>query len=181
MRERGFTLVEMIIAAAVFMVMSAVGLALLSPAITGARTDSEIKRVIGVLRIARETAITRQRDVELRIDEAAGILRLVRIEEDGEFPFLEMTLEGRVRFLRFDGMGDAPDGPAGDGAVEFGDSARLLFISDGSLVDETDLPVNGSMYFGIAEAPFSARAVTLTGTTARARSFRWNEDGWAGQ
>jgi type II secretory pathway pseudopilin PulG len=181
MQEHGYTLPEMVITVALFMVMAAVGMAVLSPAITTAKTDSEIKRVIGLLQVARETAITRQRDVELRIDEDAGVLRLVRIDDGDEFPFLEVTLEGRVRFHRFDGMGNTPDGAAGDGAVEFGGSERLLFISDGSIVDESDLPVNGSMYLGIDGTPLSARAVTLTGTTARTRTYRWSNDEWVAQ
>ena len=178
MSERGFTLWELLATVAIFTTVAGLGAALLTPAITAARADAEIKRVIGVLQVARETAITRQRDIELSIDEDAGIIRLVRIEGGEEEPFLEIALEHGVRVLRFDDMGGTPDGLGGEGAVDFGGSARLLFISDGSLVGPDDLPVNGAMYFAIAATRQSARAITITGTTARARHFRWNNGEW---
>ena len=180
MHERGFTLAEVIVATAVFVVVAAIGAAVLFPAITSAKADSQISRVIGALQLARDTAITRQRDIELTIDEEAGILRLTRIEAGEPVTFLEIALESGMRFLRFDAL-DTPDSFGGEGAVEFGDAARLLFISDGSLVGADDLPVNGSMFFGIENTPASARAITVTGTTARARKYRRNNGEWIAQ
>lgn len=181
MQQRGFTLSELAVATAVFMVVAAIGGAVLFPAITAAKADSQVARVIGALQLARDTAIARQRDVELTIDEDAGILRLARIEDGDPTPFLEIALESGVKFLRFADLGDTPDGFGGDGAVEFGDAARLLFISDGSLVGADDLPVNGSMFFAIDNQPESARAISVTGTTARARRYKRNNGEWITQ
>jgi len=179
--ERGFTLTELVVTTAMFLVVSAIGASILFPAITAAKADAQIARVIGALQLARDTAITRQRDIELTIDEAAGMLRLLRIDDGQQVPFLEIALESGVTFRRFDDLGDTPDTFGGEGAVEFGGAARLLFISDGSLVGADDLPVNGSMFFGIENEPESARAITLTGTTARARKYRRNNGEWIAQ
>jgi prepilin-type N-terminal cleavage/methylation domain-containing protein len=178
MNQRGFSLPEVLVAITLFSIVSGVGVAILGPAVTTAKADSQVKRVIGLLQLARETAITRQRDVELLVDEDAGVLRLVRIDEGIEVPFMEIALENRVQLHRFDDMGDTPDGFGGGGAVNFGGAARLLFISDGSLVSDDDMPVNGTLYFAMDGQPQTARAITLTGTTARARSYRWMGESW---
>jgi prepilin-type N-terminal cleavage/methylation domain-containing protein len=178
MNQRGFTLPEVLVAIAFFTIVSGIGSAILGPAVTTARIDSQVKRVIGFLQLARETAITRQRDVELLVDEDAGVFRLVRIDEGVEVPFMELALESRVQLRRFDDMGDTPDRFGGAGAVNFGTAARLLFISDGSLVGDDDMPVNGTLYLAMAGQPETARAITLTGTTARPRSYRWMGESW---
>jgi len=61
-------LTELLIAVAFFMIISAMGFALTGVAAPSIRTDGQVNRVIGLLQVARETAITRQRDVEVRID-----------------------------------------------------------------------------------------------------------------
>ena len=181
MNQRGFTLAEVVISVSLFLVLSGIGVAVLMPAITTAKADAEANRLIGVLQFAREAAITRQRDVEMRIDEAAGAIRLIRLDEDEETLFLEVVFEQQMGLRRFDAMGDTPDEFGGDGAVNFGDVARLLFISDGSLVGEDDVPVNGTIYLAMADQPVTARAITINGTTARPRAYRWSNDSWVAQ
>jgi prepilin-type N-terminal cleavage/methylation domain-containing protein len=181
MSQRGFTLPEVLVAIAFFVIVSSIGAATLAPAVTAARTDSQVRRVIGLLQLARETAITRQRDVELLVDEGAGVLRLALIDQGVEVPFMELALENRVALHRFDEMGDTPDGFGGGAAVNFGTAARLLFISDGSLVGNDDMPVNGTFYLAVEGQPETARAVTVTGATARARAYRWMATSWIAQ
>lgn len=180
MDQRGFTLLEAIVTIAILSVASALSVAVLTPSIAMTRVDSEVKRIVGLMQLARETAITRQRDVELAVDEENGILTLTRIEDGVLEPFMTVALESGVRIVRFEGTGDAPDQVAGEGAVEFGGAERMLFISDGSVVDEADVPVSGAIFLGLPGQAHTARVITLTGTTARPRAYRWNGQ-WVGQ
>ncbi len=175
-QERGFTLNEAVITIAIFLTASAMAVAPLMSAVTIYRADGQAQRVIGLLQLARETAIMRQRDVQLIADPGARRLRLV-LHDDGVQTLLrEVTLEQGVEFRQFDGMG-APEGLGADGPIDFAGAPTLLFISDGSLVGDDDLPVSGTIFMGIPGQPVSARAVTINGTTARARLYDWN-NGW---
>jgi prepilin-type N-terminal cleavage/methylation domain-containing protein len=184
MAQRGFTATELLIAVALFVTLSGMGMAFLMPAITAARSDSEVRRVVGMLQLAREIAISQQRDVELRVDEENNFISLVRLDDEGnEFLVAQIgfALENGLRFERFTDMG-VPEGIVdGAGAVEFGGALRLLFLSDGSLVGNDDVPVNGALFMAVPGKPDTARAVTITGTTARPRSYRWIGNRWNAQ
>ena len=174
--ERGFTLNEVVVTIAIFLTASAIAVAPLMSAVTAFRADGQAQRVIGLLQLARETAIMRQRDVELVTDIAGRRLQLV-LRDGGEETLLrELRLEQYVQFLQFDGMG-APEGLGDDAPIDFGGAPALLFISDGTLVGDDDLPVSGTIFLGIPGQPASARAVTINGATARARLYDWN-NGW---
>lgn len=174
--QRGFTLNEVVVTIAVFLTASAMAISPLMSAVTFYRADGQAQRVMGLLQLARETAIMRQRDVELVADPAARRLRLV-LHDGGQQTLLrEVSLEYGVQFRQFDGMG-APEGLGDDGPIDFGGAPALLFISDGTLVGDDDLPVSGTIFLGIPGQPASARAVTINGATARARLYDWN-NGW---
>jgi hypothetical protein len=54
-----------------------------------------------------------------------------------------------------------------------------MFTSDGSLIDETGIPVNGTVFLGLPPHVQSARGVTVFGGTGRVRGFRWNGVQWS--
>lgn len=182
---RGLTLIELQIALALFLIMTAMAMAGVNAALPSIRVDSEVSRVMGLLQTAREMAIAKQRDVEVRFDTAAHTVFLLRHEGDVEVPMTTLVFESKVRFTQFAGMGDTPEGFGASELVDFGGADVLMFISDGSFVDEAGIPVNGSIYLGIEEHRETARAITLTGSTARARFYKWSppseswEGGWS--
>lgn len=175
---RGFTLPEVLVTVTIFMVISAMAAATLQGAISMVRADGQAQRVIGLLQLARETAIQRQRDVELVFDAAAGRVRVLLHDGGAATAIREVTLEYGVGFRQFAGMPDTPDAFGATAMIDFGGAPRLLFISDGSFVDATDLPLNGTIFLGMAGRRETARAVTITGATARARMYRWGGSWW---
>jgi len=181
MNERGYTFPEVVITLAVFSIASGMGVGLFGPAIATTRVNSQAQRIVSLVHMARATAIREQRDVELRFDEASGSVRLVRTEAGGEVNLADVTLEYGVKLLQFDGTGDTPDAFGNETVADFGDSARMFFISDGSLVDERGVPLNGTIFLGVPNDAGSARAITITGTTARPRLYRWMSAQWIGQ
>jgi prepilin-type N-terminal cleavage/methylation domain-containing protein len=176
--QRGFTLVELLVATAFFTVVSGMAIALLGTALPSVRTDGEINRLIGLLQVARETAITRQRDVEVRIDEATNSVLMIRHEGDVEVPVRQLFFEYDVAFVKFDDMGDTPEEYGDDGAVNFGDATSMTFAPDGSFLAEDDVPLNGTIFLGVPGRPETARALTLTGATARTRLYGRAGAGW---
>jgi len=170
-------LTELLIAVAFFMIISAMGFALTGVAAPSIRTDGQVNRVIGLLQVARETAITRQRDVEVRIDLEGNSLTVLRHEDDDEVPMSLLVLEGGVQLMQFESLGDTPQAFGNDDAADFGGSATLIFSPDGSFVGDDDLPLDGTLFFGMPDRTETARAVTLTGTTGRPRLYRWLSHG----
>lgn len=175
--QRGFSLAELLVAAAFFMTVSGIGLALLGSALPSVRTDGEVNRLIGILQVARETAITRQRDVEVRIDTDSNSVLVVRHEEGDEVPLRQLIFEYNVSFVQFDGMGDSPDAYGNASAVDFGEAVSMTFAPDGSFLAEDNMPLNGTFFLGVAGRPETARALTLTSATARPRLYTWAGDG----
>lgn len=184
MNHRGFTLPELLIAIALLAIVAGVGAALFGSAISTARANSQASRVSGLVQLARENAIRTQRDLELTFDTDQHVVRLLRNNDDQPVLVAEVALEYGVRLMLLDGPDDLPDTPEAfgdDSAADFGDAGRLFFISDGSLVDEDSVPVNGTIFLGMTNQPASARAVTITGATARPRRYRWMGAEWMAQ
>jgi prepilin-type N-terminal cleavage/methylation domain-containing protein len=168
---RGFTLAEVMVTLAVFMTASAIAVPPLWSAVTAYRADGQAQRLVGLLQLGRETAITRQRDVQLLLEPAARRARLVLRDGGNETVIREVALEDGVEFRQFPGFGDTPAAFGAAAPIDFNGADPLLFISDGTLVDDTDLPINGTIFLGIAGRPASARALAINGATARAQLY----------
>ena len=185
--QRGFTLPELLVTLAFFMTISAMGFAVMGTAVPMIRTDGQVNRLLGMLQFAREMAISRQRDVEVRIDVNTNTIDLIRHDEGVEVPVQKLVFEYGVKLLQFSDMGDTPEGYGSTDAVDFNGATTLLFISDGSLVDDASVPVNGTIYLAMEGKRETARAITVTGSTARARFYKWTPDsqtwegGWIGK
>jgi hypothetical protein len=121
-----------------------------------------------------------RREVEVRFDPDANTVTLLKLDGGVATPMERVLIEYGVQFKQFSGLGDTPDEFGASGPIDFGDSATLRFDADGSLVDETGLPANGTLFLGLGNQPLTARAITLTGTTARARLYRWKPSGSGG-
>jgi hypothetical protein len=171
--ERGFSLSETIVATTFCLVVSAMAFATMNAALPSLRVDNQVSRVAGLLRTARETAIARQRDVELRFDVSANRVMIVRHEIEQEVPVEMVALESHVVFTQFEGMGDTPDGYGSNDAVDFGGAQPVFFAADGSVVDAAGIPANGTIFLGIEGRRETARAITITGSTARWRVYKW--------
>jgi hypothetical protein len=135
-------------------------------------------QTVAQLRRARETAMAQRRNIEIKFLENDQI-QLERIDVPaGRTVLSNVTLNNRFEFRLFDDVPDSPDGFGNGSAVDFGGSASLVFLSDGTLVDVLGNPLNGSVFLGLADHPETARAVTILGATGRVRGYRWNGTSW---
>jgi prepilin-type N-terminal cleavage/methylation domain-containing protein len=176
----GFTLIEVQVAMTILVIITGTSLAFMQSTLPALRADGQARRVVALFHYARETAIARRRDVEVRFDEDAHTITLIRRDAGVEIPMETFVFEYGVQFTQFDGLGDTPESFGGTEPVDFGDSTVLLFDAEGSLIDETGLPANGTIFVGLPHVPQSARAISVTGTTGKARLYRWRTAGQAG-
>lgn len=172
--QAGFSLIEIVVTITILVIASSTAAVLTNSVLPGIRADSQGKRLIAMMQYARGLATSSRRDVELRFNVPASTAQLVLMDAGIERPVQRLDFEYAVKFTQFGGLGDTPDAFGDNDVVDFGGAARIVFEPDGSVIDETGLPVNGTVFLGIEGELSAARAVTLTGTTGRARMYRWS-------
>jgi prepilin-type N-terminal cleavage/methylation domain-containing protein len=182
--ERGYTLVEMMVA--VGLVTTLALMALMAAPMLGdqAKSDSGSEQVMDVLRSAREVAVSQRRNVEVRFIGTNGI-QTVRRDiglngvSAGTTTLRTVELENRVQLrLDPDVTVDTPDGFGRTTATSFGATGFRMFTSEGTFVDGNGDLLNGTITLSIPGQKNSARAITVMGTTALIRSWRWDGKKW---
>jgi prepilin-type N-terminal cleavage/methylation domain-containing protein len=177
--EAGFTLIELVVVLALVGTLAGASVILMPGAILSAKANSGAARVLSVLRIAREQAISQRRNV--RVSFSAPNRVVISREEvpgPGTTVINTVPLEDGMEFQLFLGIPDTPDAFGNATAVAFGLATTIAFTSEGWFVDQNGDPVNGTAFLGKANQPLSARAVTIFGPTALIREWRWNGRQW---
>jgi prepilin-type N-terminal cleavage/methylation domain-containing protein len=176
--ERGFTLVEMLTAVFVIALLSGMTVVAIGSALTAAKGDTTMAQVAGILRSGREAAISQGRTIEVRFEDSNRI-KLVRLDlPNGETVIGEVGLENGAKFRVDAELPDTPDAFGNAEAIAFGDAESVRFLPNSSFADQNNVPINGTVFVGIPYDKNSARAVTITGASARSQSYRWNGDAW---
>lgn len=176
--ERGYTLIDLMVAVALFAVLAATTVVTIRAALASVRGDDAMAQVIGTLRHARDVAIAQRRSIEVRFIEPNSI-ELWRNEiPAGQTQIAGVVLESGAIFERDEALPDTPDGFGGTAAVDFGDVATIQFTADGMLTDAAGIPVNGTVYLVRPSEPSSARAVTVSGGSGRPQGYRWLGSAW---
>ena len=81
-RQRGFSVVELCVVVALILVISAIAITSLRPAVQDANCDTAMRQVISQLRQAREYAITNRRYVQVTFPVVAGQPEIVMTQRD---------------------------------------------------------------------------------------------------
>jgi hypothetical protein len=132
-----------------------------------------------VIRNAREVAISQRRNVQL-VFVGNNVIRSVRQDlPNGTTVLRTVQLESRMEFLR-PIPNDTPDqfATSQPSAIAFGQSGSRAFTSEGTFVDANGDVLNGTLFLAIPNQPNSARAITIFGTTALLRTWRWDGASW---
>ena len=176
--EAGFSLPEILTIVALIGVLFGITIIAFQAAATTIQGDANLRILERQLKLARDTAVAQRRSVEVQFA-APNQLFVIRRDLPAGTTLLQSAIfENNTTFLRFAGVPDTPDGFGGGAAVNIGGAAAVMFTSDGMFVDAAGTPVNATIYIGQAGKNVTQRAVTVFGSTARIRTYRWNGSQW---
>lgn len=177
-RNDGFSLIETIIGLVLLTLIARIAVVNIVGIMPGIKTNEASAQTVAQLRRGRHLALAQRRNIEIRFVDPNQI-QLVRHEvPNGTTVLSTVTLDNSVQFLQFSGVPDTPDAFGNGSAVDFGDAGALIFLTDGTLVDDQSQPVSGSIFLGLTGHPETARAVTVLGATGRIRAYRWTSTEW---
>ena len=143
-----------------------------------AKGDGAMRVAIAQLNTARELSVSQRRQMQV-IFQNTNQIQIVRQEVPaGTTTLSTVSFEGGVVYGLISGVGDTPDAFGIHSAVDFGAANKILFNSDGTLIDQTGNPLNGTVYVTIPNMPRSFRAITILGGTGRIRAYRWDGSKW---
>src|SRR5256885_7696210 len=184
--RNGYSLIELLILLACIGVISGFVFIQATNVLPNFKSNSAMDQVIQQMRVARNTAIADRRAVIVNISAAAGTIQLQQVPPNGGAPVTLSTvpLTG-AQFCLVSGVPDTPMGFGNAQPVAFVNASNLgaavavtEFLSDGSFGAKVGVPVNGTIFTCIPGNKVSARAVTILGTTGRARPYRWDGFTW---
>jgi prepilin-type N-terminal cleavage/methylation domain-containing protein len=194
---KGFSLIELIITVGLISTVM-VGVAAVMPGmLKTAQADEASAVVVNTLRLARDRAIGERRNMDV-VFTLPNRIQIVREEivfdttsqtwgssstGTTNTTVLDTYLSDNQRFQYFTGMADTPDGFGTTNApLAFGPTpgtiSTVMFTSEGTLVDPTGDSINGTVFLGLGSDRSSARAITIFGTTALVRGWKWDGAKW---
>lgn len=176
--EAGVSLPEILIIVAMVSVLFGITIIAFQAAATSIQGDANLRIVEWQMKYAREVAINQRRDIEVAFTPPNRIQVIRQDLPNGTTLLSSAILESNTTFVRFGTVPDTPDGFATGGALDFGGAANVYFTADGMFTDAAGNPVNGTIFIGQVSKPLTARALTVFGTTARIRTYRWNGGAW---
>ena len=178
--QRGVTLIEMLLVVGIMGVIGAMGAAQIAETRRAMQGDSAMRLVMAQFNTAREMAVTQRRSMELKFV-GTNWMQIIRHEVPaGTTTLTSQAFEGNVTYLLVPSVtADTPDGFGNSSAIAFGSTTTsITFSSDGTLIDQSGNPLNGTVFLAVINVPRSQRAVTVLGATGRARGYKWNGFGW---
>lgn len=182
--QRGFSLIEGLIAIAIIGTILGMALINFSSIMPNFRANSALDSVLYRLRSAREQAIDHRRNVQVTFvgNNQITIAELWPVGVPP--PPVTYTFEGGAQFIVF---GAVPDLPApynfGNGAAilfggQSGGPPIMQFTTSGALVDGGNTFLNGTVFLGVPGNATTARAISVLGATGRVRPYHWDGTAW---
>jgi prepilin-type N-terminal cleavage/methylation domain-containing protein len=181
-KTRGFSLVEMLMTLAVLGVICAMAVGITTSMVHSAKADSALISIVSAVELARDRAIGERRDFVVAFT-TPNIIQISRIEQPSltQTVVLKTFLDNGATYVKFTGLPDTPDAFGNSSAITFGISPTIEFTSDGSLLDSSGDPINGTVFFGDPARSSSARALTIFGATGLIHGWKWDGIRWLAQ
>lgn len=173
--ERGVTLIEMLLVVGIMGVIGAMSAAQIATARRSMQGDGAMRLVMGQLNQAREMAITQRRTMEIKFV-SSNWIQVVRHEVPaGTTTLASVAFEGNVTYKLVPAVTtDTPDAMGLTNApLAFGNATSYTFSTDGTLIDQSGNPLNGTIFLAVVNVEPSQRAVTIMGGTGRVRGYKW--------
>lgn len=176
--ERGFSLAEILTIVALIGLLFGITIIAFQAAAVTIQGDSNLRIVEGQLKFARDTALNQRRAVQVLLI-APNEIQVIRQDRPAGTTLLSSAvLENNTTFLDFPDVPDTPETFGASSVYAPGAVAALMFTADSMFTDPSGSPQNATIFIGQQGKPVTARAVTVFGTTARIRTYRWNGSQW---
>jgi prepilin-type N-terminal cleavage/methylation domain-containing protein len=180
--ERGFTLIETIIVAAIIAIVTAGAVVGTAAVLPGYRADQAMTQVASQLRSARQRAISQRHWVQVSFT-GTNTMVFTDILLKGVAPQpTQVQFEGGGTFATVPGLPDTPMAFGNSAAIYLegtpGGPPQMYFTSTGAFVDGGNNSVNGTVFLSVQGRPDTARAVTVMGATGRIRPYHYDGTQW---
>jgi len=183
-RQRGFSLLEALVAISIIMIVSGMAIFNFSSVIPNHKANSAMDQVLSQLRSARAKAIAHRCEVQIQFV-GTNQLTISELWLKGNPPApTTVSFEGGATFMVFPGLPDipAPYNFGNSGPIFFGGSSTpppiMKFTTNGSFIDGGNALMNGTVFLGIPGNPQTARAVSILGATGRVRQYHYDGTQW---
>jgi prepilin-type N-terminal cleavage/methylation domain-containing protein len=177
--DAGYSLVELLVTMALTGIVLGMSVGFYPQAVNIVRGDADMRIVYWEMKLARDTAISQRRYVEVRFTAPNMITSVRRNIPGGTTVLSTAVLEHNTQFVLFAGQPDTPDAFGRVTATYFnGAVLPVMFTPDGMLTDTNGNTVNGTVFLGQPGKPVTSRALTVFGPTATLRTYRWNGAAW---
>jgi prepilin-type N-terminal cleavage/methylation domain-containing protein len=176
---QGFSLLELLIVVAILGVLASIAIGVTPSVVRTAKGQAGVSQVQSVLRRARELSISRRRNVRVTFTVPNTlVIEQIDVPGPGTTPIETVRFEGNVQYTRFAATPDTPDGFGNVAAVQIGGALPVMFTSEGMFCDAAGDPTNATIQIGVPNQVSTAGAITILGTTANIRAFRWDGSRW---
>jgi type II secretory pathway pseudopilin PulG len=189
-RNNGFSLLEAVIVIGLMMVMLSFAIFKSTNMMPNYKADTAQDVVVSTLRQARQTGVTKRRDVQVWIDQAfTGTdhaqhinYQVVAIGGDPVQQVVSVPVSPGAQIVLEPGVPDTPMAFGNNAPVYIGNVGGgppiMKFRSTGAFTDPNYAPLNGTIFVGVPNQAFTARAVTIMGGTGRVRPYTWTGAAW---
>jgi prepilin-type N-terminal cleavage/methylation domain-containing protein len=190
---RGFTLLEMMIAIAFTLIITAIAFISLRPGLNKAHLDTAYNTTLMALRNTRHLAITQNHEYVVSFDPAGFPAGTIEVQYQppavgGVLPPLQLvntySIPGDVSFAVQGGFPAAAPDSFGSGLIQIdfgqglggGNLTYVAYMPDGSSRDTLGNYNSGIVYLTRpSDTIYSSRAITVWGATGRIRGWRLNQ------
>lgn len=177
-RATGFSAIELMMTTGLMSVLGSLAAFEVGNARPAIKGDGAMRVVMAQLNTARELAITQRRYIQLTFT-GTNVVNTIRQDvPNGTTTLSSVPIEGGIEFSLMSYVPDTPDAFGNSSAIAFGTATSFRFSSDGSLVDQSGNPVNGTIFLALPNVSRSVRAVSVMGATGRVRGYKWDGARW---
>jgi prepilin-type N-terminal cleavage/methylation domain-containing protein len=185
-RTRGFSLVELMISMAVFLIAAMIITMGVQPALKEGRVNQAYNTTLAAMRLARDTSIAQRQSYYVTLSNATApnsisitqastgaVIDIYYLPTDVTYQTLPIFPTSQTTFpMTPNGFGVGVNAIDFDQGIAGGTPNVIYFMPDGSAQDIAGNYNNGVVYVARTGDNYSPRALTLFGATGRLRGWR---------